>query len=84
MAKKRGEKREGKYGFGVLRGRGLRKATCKMHVLRSPSPCVFSVHFTALVRLCLPPELFRFTAGCLSPAKPAALSPDLGVTKQSP
>ena len=25
MVKKSGEKREGKYGFGVLRGRGLRK-----------------------------------------------------------
>lgn len=56
MVKKRGEKREGKYSFGVWRGRGLREATCKMHVSLSLSlrQCLctaghYGVCLTALV-----------------------------------
>lgn len=86
---KKREKREGKYVFGVWWGSGLKKATRK-------NACFFPFFSTSVfvcgstLGICLSApvpaykEPFRLPAVCLSPIEPAVLSPDLGVTKQSP
>lgn len=87
---KKREKREGKYVFGVRRGSGLRKATCKNARFFPSSTLVFVCSSTLQYCICLTApvpaykEPFRLPAACLSPIEPAMLSPDLGVTKQSP
>lgn len=66
----------------------IKESHLKMHVSFPLSTLVFVCSSTLQYSLTAPvpayKELFRLPAVCLSPIEPAVLSPDLGLTKQSP